>query len=361
MVRKGLYEELSSIMSIYSNEYEINEYNHPEIKEMFECSSPTIKIKKQNDYIGLSFNGIFPYYLSDTNEKYLIKVLKNDKVVHDLSFERRKLLNKIIGYVENDIYEEAQLNSIREIERKLKEMRKDPIFEKYKNMSKEILYKLGYTYRTDDMLDHNASVTEACTYNDYGLTISAYDLPGYGYKDERNGGLQSFIKDYMDKIRISYKGREVFNTEKEKYEKGIWEEILKEVYNKTGILKAKKEASFQKKKHCEELMNEVIMPICYKGVRQVNNSLKIGYYTSESSTINNCGSHETDYHYTVTKDNQEVFHAIRTNWSRYSFDTYIAGSWENELKEFLVNYEIIKKQKDEKDGLEYLKRLKNLR
>ncbi len=241
----------------------------------------------------------------------------------------------------------------------LEEIIKDLSMEKYSNMSKEILFNLGKTYITDSDCDYHVSQT--CSYEGYGLYIYAYDLPGYVYEDKNTGGLHNFIKTDMKKLHISYKGKIVLDTAKNVYIGGIWEDIFNELYNKLYVLKAKKDDSFRKQKHCIDLMKNVIMPLYYERIRKINNSLKVGYYETESSKMNNCGSFGTDYNYTVTKNDEQVFHVVETGVNDFSIHKYVQGSWENELKEFLEEYKIRKEQKDYDDGLKYIRQLKKIK
>ena len=249
----------------------------------------------------------------------------------------------------------------RELDEIIRELSRCLGFDEYKDMAIEILFKLGYTYRTDSLLDDNAPVTSACAYNGYGLNIVAYDLPGYVYEDSETGKLQEFIKKYMNNIKIEYKGKKVFDSSKEIYKEGIWEDVFKELYDKLDVLTAKKEADYRRREHCSKLIKDVIMPLHYKGVGMINDSLRLHYYSEESCRVNNCGSFETDYHYTVLKDGKEVFHAVETSWAHFSMYSYIPGDWENELKNHLVKIKVAEQEKDYNDGLEYINQLKKIK
>lgn len=367
MIKSGLYDSLSYILDSYSarsNGLRVDEYCRPEVKDKFGCYSPDIVITDKGDYIEISFKGSFHYYLDFKDEKYTIRVNENDKVKHNLPFSRRELLNKITNYLQTELYQSTQqynqAKQLEEIERKLRDMRRDPNFYRYKEMAKEIAFNLGTVYRSDDINDYNAPVTQDCSYDGYGLRIVAYDLPGYVFEND-HGGLSDFIKDYMDKIRIRYKGKEVFDSADDTCINGIWEDVLTELYGKLDVLVRQKENRYQTREHCNELMKKVVMPLYYQNVRKINDSLKIGYYTEESTRVNNCGSYETDYHYYVSKDNEKVLHVVESGVSNYSVYSYKPGYWEHELKDYLAELEVRKLEKAHSDGLNYIEQLRRLR
>ena len=341
MKKEGLYEKLTSIINCYPKGYELNQYNYPSLRKVYSCLDPKITFLKKDDYIAIKYSCYFNNYYDFSGGKYLyftIKVYNNNRIKHDVPKTYKTVPKNVISYIEDEIYNDALIykeeKKRRELEELIKEINRDPHIDKYKDMAKEILFKLGSTYRTDSLLDENAPVTSACSYEGYGLKIVAYDLPGYVYVDMETGKLQEFIKEYIDNISIRYKDERVFNSNMGIYKKGIWEDIFKELYNKLDVLTAKKEQDYRIREHCSKLLEDVIVPLHYRGVGKVNDSLRVRYYSEESCRVNNCGSFETDYHYKVIKDGKEVFHAIETSWNKFSLYLYTPGSWEEELKNY---------------------------
>ena len=365
MKKEKFYKKIKSIVDFYSGEYELSEYIYPELNQKFDCYNPRLTLKEMNNYIEIKFSGSFPLSLEFRHADYTIKVFNNDKISNNISWTDRHLFEKIIKYLESEFYykvEEYKQNKAKiEREKKIKEMNRDHNIDKYINMSKDILFGLGHTYRTDDINNYNESVTEACSYEGYGLKITAYNLPGYVYNDDKTGGLQSFIKKYMNNIRINYNDKEVFDSKNETYIKGIWEKVFLELYNKLDILVDKKKQNFNNEKHCIELMEEVILPLHYEGVSLINDSLKLTLYEENSYRVNNCGAFEYDKHYKVIKDGIDVLHVVEINWHNFIVYSYTPGSWEYELKKYLVELENKRVLKDEEDGLQYIKQLRKLK
>ena len=359
----GLYDTISSIIEIYNNGYTINENNNTDIKTRFGCYNTSLSFNKKDDYVELRFKGSFPAYLIQKDEVYYVKVFNNDKVKHNIGISRRYLLDGIINYVNNEVYIDAcEYDSKRKLEeiKKLEEKRNmNPNVEKYKNCSKEILFNLGTTQRTDDLYNDREPVRESCSYSGFGLDIVAYNLPGYVYEDGK-GGLRPFIKDHMKNICISYEGERVLDTKDNTYNRGNWELIFAELYNKLPFLKERKDNNYKRRKHCVELMDEVIDPLLYRNIYAVN-ELEIGKYTEHSYRMNSCGSCEDDYHYYVKKNGEEVFHVVEEGWHNYSVYTYFPGIWEDELKYKLDCYDIERKQKKDNKSFEYIKQLRDLK
>ena len=361
MKRKNFYNVLKYIV-----DNRVKGYDYPESTRKIEYGVSNVRLKRKEKYFEITFLvNVDKYSSFGKKEPGSIKIFKNDFIIYSLPWGHRYLLDIMIKFFEKDVYNEVvnYKNLIAECEkkRKIKEKNRDPHIDKYKKMAKKILRGLGHTYRSDDLLDHNASVTEECLYSGYGLDIFAYDLPGYDYVDEVNGGLSNLIDKYMDKIRICFKDKKVFDSDSEFYQKGIWEEVFKELYNKSDILIAEKKEKYKTGMHCIKIIDNIILPLCYKNIRKVNDTINIKYYTEQSSRVNNCGSFENDYHYKVVKDGKTVFHAVEVSWDRYSIISYTPGTWESELKNYLVELEKQDQQKEYNDGLEYIKQLKKIK
>lgn len=366
MKYNGLYELLNSIMNCYSEgmkEYEIDSYSYPNMTTKFGTGSGML-FKRKNNCIEIYFNGKYIKNISSIPEEYKITVFNNDVIKHNIPMKRGKLFREIVSFINKDVYRKAREDKHRilmnKIDKAIKEMNRNPKIDEYKEMAKEILFELGKVYRTDDVNNDNEGVTQSCSYSGYGLKIEAYDLPGYVFEDGHNG-LQDFIKKYMDKIIIKYKDKYVLDTNNDNYTGGIWEDIFKELYSSLSVLKYQKDDNYQNKLHCKELLKNTIKPLTYKGIRKINESLIIDVYNEDSYRINNCGSFETDHHYSITKDGKEVFHVI----DNYPYDiivyNYKPGYWEQELKNYLIKCKEEEKQKDIDDGLEYIKQLRRLR
>lgn len=363
MKRKDLYNILSFITNYYGGDCRFDEYKDHKLKGKFNCYSPCIILKNNGNHIDIYFDGSFHYYLDFRNEHYTIRVSKDGNIKHNIPWKRKELLNQIIKYIEDELYKQIDQYNQRKTEideGRIRKMNRDPRIDEYKNIAKEILLKLGYTYRTDNLLDDNEAVTETCEYRGYGLDIKACGLPGYVYEDE-NGGLRSFIGNYIDEIIISYNDKKVFDSSSGIYKKGIWEDILKELYNKLYVLVAKKNENLKMQKHCLEIMDSIVLPLYYKKVSKVNDTININYYSKQSSRVNNCGSYETDNHYEVVQNGKTVFHVVETSYKSYSIYSYTPGDWEKELKDYLIELELKRQEKDNNDGLEYIRQLRNLK
>ncbi|MEE3343784.1 MAG: hypothetical protein VZS44_06820 [Bacilli bacterium] len=357
--RNNLYNVLDYILDIYCDgkvDNRVYFISSIDKKHNFGCSCPVMLIRDMGNYFEIVFTGNFGNFTFRTID-YTIRVNKDDEVVHDIS-SPNNLLEKIINYIEGDLYKGAlELDSNRKADRIKEENKRkmNPNIVRYTEMVKEILFGLG----TVDW--QNSSYYDSfqkCVYNGYGLSIASYYLPNYKFENEYNGCLTDDIKDYMNSISISYKDRLVFDTEMNIYNKGIWEQILIELYDKLPILKLQKDNRFKVNLHGRELVDDVINPLLYRGVNKIDD-LEIHNYGKKTDRINNCGSYEDDYHYSVIKNGKEVFHIIYNDKRDYSVYKYIPGEWENRLRNYLVDYDIWKKQKDEEDGLEFIRQLKN--
>ncbi len=176
--------------------------------------------------------------------------------------------------------------------------------------SKEILYDLGCVYRTDDMWDYYGDVIQTCSYSGYGLKIVAYDLPAIVFEDKTTGKLIPGIKKYMNKISIYYKDTIMFDSGRNIYKSGIWEEILDELYIKLPVLRQKIDDWHQKELHCNEFMEKCFLPLYRRGIRTIIGKIKIGYKTVTTAEINNCGSYIDEHYYYVEVNNKQVLYVV---------------------------------------------------
>ena len=227
-------------------------------------------------------------------------------------------------------------------------------------MCKDILTNLGYVTRTDSP-NITESVKQKCEYNGYGFKIVSYDLPPYIFEDKDNGGLIPSIKNYMSKMRIYYEYKEVFDLDEEIYIKGIWEDVLLELYKKCPHLKEEKDKKYKNDLHCKEMLKNVIRPLYKNGIRNINSSIDISYYEERSNEIDNCGGFVYYDHYIVMNDGIEVLHLVTGDYNYYSSRTYIPGEWERELIIYMKEFQVKLEQQNIEKGKEHIRQLRNLK
>ena len=226
--------------------------------------------------------------------------------------------------------------------------------------AREILYDFGHVYRTDNILDDNADITQACSYEGYGLKLEAYDLPAQVFEDHATGKLIPRIKKYMNKFYIYYKGTLMFDSERNVYKGGIWEEILDELYVKLPVLLQREADWRQKELHYNEFMRNCFLPLYERRIRKMIGRIKIGCKSESTGEINNCGAYiYADYYY-VEMDNRQVLCMKKSGIRNYALLKYEEGEWERIMEDYLVVVKRREEQKDLDDGREFLRQLRKL-
>ena len=228
-------------------------------------------------------------------------------------------------------------------------------------MIKEILFTLGTVYRTDDMNDYNARVTQSCSYEGYGLYLEAYDLPGYVFNNEQTGELVSTIKKYMNDIIVRYNGKKCFDTSTNFSSDGIWESILIELYNRCHTIKQNEIAAKARRERCIYLTKEIIIPLYNNKTRRITDSIIVESYRDKIPSTNKFGAR----HYYVVYNKEEVINVEHNDEYGFIIHKYIPGIWEEALEVYKKNYDKILKEKeikkDNNDGLEYIKQLRRIK
>lgn len=343
MKENKLYEILRYIIESYDeekNEYQINAYNQPEIKDAFNCDYPQILIRKKNNYIEIVFTGEFPNYNTYKQESYTITVTRDSRISYNLLIQKRKLLNPILNYIKNYAYKFAKNKRIEDHRRKITKEQNREFDEKKDRITKmatEILKVLGKTLSRYDNYEDPGTIE----YKGYGLNIIL---------SLRNNNLMIF---YAKKL--------VFSDDRNIYEDGIWETIFTELYDKLPVLKRQEKEVQERTERCKKLMNEVIKPLIYTHVTVPNDSLKIREYKIKSTRVNNNGSYEYDQHYSIIKNSEEVLHVVEESYGQYVVYTYIPGNWESELVECLEENRRGEEERDIKEGIAYVKQLRKLK
>lgn len=222
----------------------------------------------------------------------------------------------------------------------------------YEKMCREILLGVCIPYRSDSLLDYNQGVEYTWKYEKYGLCIMAKDINEY--------------RDELSDLSIYYEHILVYDKEKGIYITGIWEEILKELHKKLSVLIEKKEESAKRKKNCQKLLDEVILPITFEKEQEINtyfNSIEVKSYTKNSYRINNCGSYVDDYYFEVKEDGETVFKAVSESMFGSDCDIliYNPGFWELRLEYGLMGYKRKKDKEREEKGKEYIKQIRDIK
>lgn len=127
MIRNGLYNTLEHIISIGSfdnKKYEINVYNYHRVKEVLKSSYPSIIINKQNNYIELILEHTFSSNYFPEGEKYVIHVFNNNKIKHNIPWNKRKILSNIIDFLETDVLIEIEKKKNIKLKEKISKYKK---------------------------------------------------------------------------------------------------------------------------------------------------------------------------------------------------------------------------------------------
>lgn len=220
-----------------------------------------------------------------------------------------------------------------------------------KKICKYILTSLGTVYRSDDIENYNTPVTMESVYEGFGLEIIADDLPG-----------KSNAMDYINEIRIFYREHLVFDSKNNRHVFGIWEDILKELYEKTPILVEERNEYLKRLDRCTQIIKTMVEPLMSKGVKKINDSISLHSYHKQSDyKVNNCGSYELEHHYAIYKDGNCVLHMIGETYSGLSLEYYIPGDWELEIFDYYKNFDDEQAKKDVEIGQEFLREIRSLK
>ena len=165
----------------------------------------------------------------------------------------------------------------------------------------------------------------------------------------------------MNKISIYYKDTIMFDSGRNIYKSGIWEEILDELYIKFPVLRQQRDDWHQKELHCNEFMEKCFLPLYRRGIRTIIGKIKIGYKTVTTAEINNCGSYIDEHYYYVEVNNQVLYvkEERKLNYD-YVLYKYEEGDWEKIMEDYLVVVKRLEAQKDREDGEKYISQLRKL-